>query len=274
MRLATHRLAPGLLLTALLSFVPTSRADFDPQIGQAGSLGIAQSSNLFKGWATNVVSIDRGPMNAANLGLGDATSGSFPGLISLGDGGSITLKFDNPLYDGAGADFAVFENGFLSGGPGLAFLELAFVEVSTDGVNFFRFDATSLTQTTTQVGGFGLLDASKINNLAGKYISGYGTGFDLSELSGRSPLLDVNNINYVRIIDVVGSIDPAYGSYDAFGHLINDPFSTPFASSGFDLSAVGVINVASVPEPASLATAGIGFAIMAAVIRARRRRTA
>ena len=272
MRLAPHRLAASLALAAFMSIAPTTRADFDPQIGQPGSLGIPQSSPLFTGWATNVASLVRGPMNASNPGLGNASFGSFPGLISLGDGGSITLKFDAPLYDGSGNDFAVFENGFLSGpsGSGLAFLELAFVEVSTNGVDFFRFDATSLTQTDTQVGGFGPLDASKLNNLAGKYISGYGTGFDLAELAGRSTLLDINNINYVRIIDVVGSIDPAYGSYDAFGHMINDPFSTPFASSGFDLSGVGAINV--VPEPASLAMGGIGAVIVAAVLRTRRRR--
>jgi hypothetical protein len=52
----------------------------------------------------------------------------------------------------------------------------------------------------------------------------------------------------VRIIDVVGSIDPAFGTRDSLGNLINEPFPTPFSSSGFDLDAVGVIH--AIPEPA------------------------
>jgi hypothetical protein len=49
-------------------------------------------------------------------------------------------------------------------------------------------------------------------------------------------------INYVRIVDVVGSIDPTYGSYDSEGNLINDPFPTEFSSGGFDIDAVGLIH--------------------------------
>ena len=52
----------------------------------------------------------------------------------------------------------------------------------------------------------------------------------------------MNDVIAVRITDVVGSIDPALGTKDSLGNLINDPFPTPFASSGFDLNAVGVIN--------------------------------
>ena len=31
-------------------------------------------------------------------------------------------------------------------------------------------------------------------------------------------------------------------SYDAFGHIVNDPWPTPFNSCGFDLTGVGVIH--------------------------------
>jgi hypothetical protein len=41
---------------------------------------------------------------------------------------------------------------------------------------------------------------------------------------------------------VVGSINPLYATYDGLGNIINDPFSTPWESSGFDLDAVGVIH--------------------------------
>ena len=46
----------------------------------------------------------------------------------------------------------------------------------------------------------------------------------------------------MRIVDVVGCIDPEYCTYDSQGHPVNDPWPTPFASSGFDLDAVGVIH--------------------------------
>ena len=41
---------------------------------------------------------------------------------------------------------------------------------------------------------------------------------------------------------MIGTIDPQYATYDAFGHIVNDPWPTNFASSGFDLSGVGVIH--------------------------------
>jgi hypothetical protein len=54
--------------------------------------------------------------------------------------------------------------------------------------------------------------------------------------------LDVNHITHVRIIDVVGSINPKYTSYDSQGNIINDPFPTPFPSSGLDFAGIGVIH--------------------------------
>jgi hypothetical protein len=266
---------------------------YDPQVGQPGSTGaISSLSPQITGWASSVVSFQRGPQDISNPAsplasygsptdaLGSASGSTTAHLVSLGDGGSITLGFSQAITNGAGADFAVFENGFLSGGAGLAFLELGVVSVSSDGVHFFEFPSISLTQTTTQVGGFGLVDASNLSNLAGKYTSGYGTGFDLQDLVGVSSLLNTNHITQVRITDVVGSIDPAFGTYDSQGHLINDPFKTPFASSGFDLSGVGVIHasqfaaqLAAVPEPATLVSmlTGLGLTGLATTRRARAR---
>jgi hypothetical protein len=278
------RRATATLMGVLIlgSITPGTHAAFDPQVGQPGSLGIPNTSPLFQEWASTVVSITRGPQDITNpnsplasfgtptnaLGVADGSAGH---VVSLGDGGSITLSFASPIANGPGADFAVFENGFLAGTAGMASLELAFVDVSSDGVNFFRFPSVSLTQTTTPVGGFGLLDASNLHDLAGKYIAGFGTGFDLSELAGVSPLLDVNHIIDVRITDVVGSIDPRFGTRDSLGNLINDPFTTPFASGGFDLNGVGVINMdAAVPEPTSLVLVALGTA---GFLGTRRRRS-
>ena len=56
-------LVAGLAL-ALAAPAP-ARADFDPQIGQPGSKGIAATSPLFQGWATSVAGFERGPQSAA-----------------------------------------------------------------------------------------------------------------------------------------------------------------------------------------------------------------
>ena len=55
-------------------------------------------------------------------------------------------------------------------------------------------------------------------------------------------MLDKNRVTHIRIVDVVGCIKPEYATYDAEGHIVNDPWPTAFASSGFDLDAVGVIH--------------------------------
>lgn len=227
-------------------------------------------------WATSVVEIQRGFQNIANPSLGLATFGvpenalgpvtetTFD-VVSLGDGGWITLHLEQGISNGPGWDFAVWENGFRSGGG--VFAELAFVEVSSNGIDFFRFPSISLTQTMTQVGGFGVLDPTNIHNLAGQFPAPEGTPFDLDDLVGVSPLLDVDRIHYVRVIDVVGSINPLYARYDSLGNPINDPWPTPFASSGFDLNGIGA-RYEAVPEPATLSVLLIG---LAAVARRRRR---
>jgi predicted metallopeptidase len=65
---------------------------------------------------------------------------------------------------------------------------------------------------------------------------------NLEELKNTAGL-DVMHITYIRVIDVVGSINDAYARFDTANNKINDPFPTPFPSGGFDLDAVGVINM-------------------------------
>lgn len=55
-------------------------------------------------------------------------------------------------------------------------------------------------------------------------------------------MLDKENITHIKVVDVVGNIDPQYATYDSFGNIVNESWPTPFNSCGFDLDAVGVIN--------------------------------
>jgi hypothetical protein len=222
-------------------------SQFAPQVGMPGSNAIHRDSTIISKWANSAV-INVAWQNISDTLIGKVTVGDSSsiigaagnGILSLGDGGMATLGFPNLINNGPGPDFVVFENGFKFGNDSV-FLELAFVEVSSDGIHFVRFPATSLSDTLVQTGPFGHTEARKINNLAGKYIAPYGTPFDLEELKDSFDL-DINSIQYVRIIDVIGSLNNDFASRDILGNIINDPWPTPFPSSGFDLDAVGLIN--------------------------------
>ncbi len=227
-----------------------TQAQFAPQAGVIGTTAMHKDSSAFIAWAKSGI-ISRGWQDVSDTTLGKAQVGDetyIPGpagngIVSLGDGGAAIITFEKPIKNGAGFDFAVFENGFIDQTlkPGTAFLELAFVEVSSDGINYFRFPSTCLNDTTTQIDTYEGIDATKLNNLAGKYIANYGTPFDLEEFK-NTPGLDVMNITHVKIIDVVGSITNKFTTRDNYGNKVNDPWPTPFSQSGFDLDAVGVIH--------------------------------
>ncbi len=219
------------------------QAQFAPAAGQPGSSALHKDSNLFKAWATQCY-VTRGYQDISNTLSGLTTVGDSSmalgkagdnGIVSLGDGGFAIVTFNTPIKNGPGPDFAIFENTFID-----SFLELAFVEVSSDGVHFVRFKPTSFTQDSIQTGPFGYTNPKKINNLAGKYRALYGTPFDLEELALFSNI-NIGAITHIKIIDVVGSLKNQYAQYDQYNHKINDPWPTPFPSSGFDLDAVGVM---------------------------------
>jgi len=63
-------------------------------------------------------------------------------VVTLGDGGSLTLAFDHNVVDDprnpGGFDFIVFGNAiFVGGNPAMRWQEPAFVEISQDGVEWF-----------------------------------------------------------------------------------------------------------------------------------------
>ena len=236
---------------------------------------------IFRGWASAVVSYNPAPgvdlqWADPNKALGPATGDKLD-IVSLGDldqqlisqgalPGQITLFFDEPIRQARGYDFVVFENGFASGATcntgsveGQMFTELGYVEVSSNGVDFARFPAVSLTSEPT--GPYGTVEISDVYNLAGKHPNANGictgTPFDLQEIAHDpnvvSGLVDINDIRYVRIVDIPGSGDfddeavmhidpdtwPVWGRYSN-NHPIYDAWIT-WGSGGLDLEAVGVL---------------------------------
>lgn len=246
---------------------------FHTAAGTADTTAIWKSDPAIVAWATghsdlqcgsNVASQWQTPAKAYGPAVGDSFD-----VVVLGRGGQITMSFANPITNGSGFDFAVFENSFSD-----TFLELAWVEVSTDGVHFVRFP--NFSYTLKPVGAFGSVDPTDVHGLAGKYRQGYGTPFDLEQLQraydaaitetdnfdssykaaleANFPHLDLSEINYVRLVDIVGD----GSAFDCEGVVIYDPFPT-VGSAGFDLDAVAVLNEATpAGDPQTIDFAEIG----------------
>ncbi len=250
----------SLLILSIIACSQIAFSQFAPPAGQEGSTAIAADSSLIKSW-TNQVEIIRGYQNIADTAAGfasygspnDATGAADNKVVSLGDGGIAIYTLDEPINNVSGHDFAVFENSFSD-----EFLELAFVEVSSDGETYVRFPAISNTPTETQVGGFGVVDATKIHNLAGKYRALFGTPFDLSDLKD-STNVDINHITHIKIIDAIGTINPEYATYDSNGNIVNDPYPTPFYSSGYDLDALAILNPSSIDNIEEVTTINVSI---------------
>jgi hypothetical protein len=224
---------------------------FHPAPGDPNSNAIKKDSSCFVAWATGGT-VTRGFLNISDttseisgsnkasfgnlsLALGPAT-GSVTDVLSLGDSGVATLSFDQFMIDGPGYDFAVFENGFTDN-----YIELAHIEISSDGIHFFRFPSTTEVPLDIQMGNASFSDCRMVNNLAGKYKVGYGTPFDISDIADDVNL-DKFAVKYIRVIDAIGAISGNHTTTDQFGTIINDPFPTAFESGGFDLEAIGIIN--------------------------------
>ena len=228
---------PNILLPDTLFDGPVGSTDCqaiwfeDPAI-----LGWASGCTITRGYTDIATQTAHASYGTESDGTGPSSESTTNGVVSLGDGGVAVLTFSTPIEDGDGYDFAVFENSLND-----SFLEMAFVEVSSDGEHFVRFPATSLTQADTQIANGGAVDPRKVDNLAGKHRVGWGTPFDLAQLADSSDI-NLQNITHVRLIDVVGCIIPQYATRDQYGHIINDPYPTPWNSSGFDLSGVAVMN--------------------------------
>ena len=247
-----------LCLTVLFLAVSADAfGQYDGIVGSEGCLAIHLDDSRIVAWATDC-KVQRGYFDIAKNrkktyygndsdAIGKATTIETEHVVSLGDSGVATLTFARPISNGEGYDFIVYENSLNH-----TFLELAFVEVSSDGEHFVRFPAVSNTPCDKQVPGtVGPVDATKLYNLAGKYKIGWGTPFDLEELKDSTGI-DLYRITHVRVVDAIGTIDSAFASRDSRGNIVNDPYPTPFLSGGFDLSGVAVLHQAvDIREPAA-----------------------
>jgi len=169
---------------------------------------------------------------------------------SLGIDGSLTLGFAAPLTDGPGADLIVWENAFQVGTSfWLSFAELAFVEVSSDGVTFARFPSRYQGPDVAP-GPFGNLPIGACSGLAGQHpvratmagadpldvVEAGGDAFDLADLQGDpnvlNGLVDLQAITQVRLVDVVSGV-----STDTNGVAILDP-----GAGSADIDAVAALH--------------------------------
>jgi plastocyanin len=247
-------------------------------------------NTVFVGWATSVVNYapaNRGlidPTYQTNPDSGNNTpapigppTGNVFEVVSLGDlspsdiakgvaPGCITLAFNGCIADGPGYDFAVFGNAFALDGTNLVFSKLAYVEVSSNGVDYVQFpnvdtnpkpSSPAELETETDPDNnnanftgwpYAVFDPTLTYNLAGKHQNSngdsWGTPFDLNQLANNPLVLsgnvDLNNIRYVRLVEIPGS-----GFYK---DSLNDPIYDAWlatGSPGFELQAVGVINNAT-----------------------------
>lgn len=163
-------------------------------------------------------------------------------VCSIGMDGEIILGMKNAVVvDGAGADFAVFENAFQYA-SGRVFAEPAEVSVSRDGRTWITFPWDSV----TLKGCAGVMPVNGKGNPFNPVESG-GDVFDLADVG-------VDSIRWVRLRDVTRLIveNPNHGHYDP-------------TLSGFDLDAVAFIHTAHVAFETTLKTDPFNYSITLAL---------
>src|SRR5688572_23272134 len=119
-------------ITCVLVAARAVAGPYAPGAGVAGTTAVAHDDPGLIAWGSSVGEVIRGPYditdpegprvtfgNPTPAAIGpadgfDSMSGeplTDPNkVVSLGDGGSLTLLFDNPIFNGPSWDFAVFEN--------------------------------------------------------------------------------------------------------------------------------------------------------------------
>jgi hypothetical protein len=184
--------------------------------------------------------------------------------VSLGNGGHVTLVFDRKIRDLDGPDLAVWENGspdytFREPWGEWFFAELMFVEVATtyhasDGSYWARFPTSYLASAPVHDWNnpaavppeYNTMDVTYVDGFAGKHANNtvygeWGTAFDLGDLAGDANVVagrvDLDDINCVRVVDVVGN----GSTTDSAGDPVYDPYPSEFGVGGADLKGVAVL---------------------------------
>jgi hypothetical protein len=235
------------------------------RVAASASFVLVAAASAPAQFATSVVSYNPGTLGAgessttANVLGGPVGGGLGSGgtdVLSLGEGGSVTLAFDVTIADGPGVDFTVFENGFLFDFGGFGnFAEVAFVEVSTDGTSFARLPSSYAGVQNPP--DFSPMPLGTLDGLAGALpvvsnvfdgntpspfepvLSG-GDAFDLATLADHPLVMngtvDLAAIHFVRLVDA-----PSDGSTsDTAGTPVWDSRNAAAANS-IDVDAVAVI---------------------------------
>ncbi|MHC5211347.1 MAG: hypothetical protein ACYTG2_11565 [Planctomycetota bacterium] len=219
---------------------------------------VAFIAPFLPGYASEVVSTVPGfaatstPDNVVGAPSGGGIDMGSTDTYSLGVGGSITVRLDPPVVNGAGTDLIVCENPFLVLGTPFSFVEAMYVEVSTNGVDFARFPSR-------YVGPQGLIpdftgvSPALYSGLAGvmpaaahppevdplDVVAAGGDAFDLDALADdplvTSGVLNLWFVEYVRLVDVETG-----ATTDSQGTLIWDCGNE--ISSSADLDAIVGVN--------------------------------
>jgi hypothetical protein len=220
-----------------------------------------------------------GPANGSVVSLGDLNAQQIDDGLAAG---TITLAFEAPIMNGPGWDLLVFENAGALFPPPFVFAELAYVEASTNGMDFARFPSIALNVETgsgipgdTEINAtfgraFAGINTTNVKNLAGIHPSALGTSFDFDDLISaalvQSGIVNLNDIRFVRLVDIPGN-----GAFlDSQGRPILDAWPTS-GSGGLDLDAVGARYI--VPEPGTLALVAAAIAALALVFMRSSRRS-
>lgn len=159
-------------------------------------------------------SFGRGAMPGVVLGPprgGGCCKGSLD-VVSLGNGGSVTVGFERTIVDGPGADFIVFENAFEFGGQ--VYAELATVEVSADGIEWFAFPCTATAPPFGTCAGWNPVHLDGVDGPPDPKSAG-GDPFDLADVGLQSA-------RFVRVTDRADL--------------------TPADGGSFELDAVGLVH--------------------------------
>jgi hypothetical protein len=229
----TQSIIPTGKLVAACAFL-ASACGADPAGGQQnpGGTGGAGSDQGDLPYARGIVSFEPGEeagfgeddLPGVVLGPPDGRgelSGSLD-VLSLGKGGNIVLGFVGlAIVDGEGPDLVVFENAFWpSGDPTLVFAEPGEVSVSEDGTEWHAFPCDAEGDGMGRFEGCaGWTPASEYDPNATVPLDPGVTGGDAFDLAD----VGVARARFVRITDV------------------SNAGAEP--SAGFDLDAVGIVNV-------------------------------